>query len=181
MHCLSGFRNTYTLEKHKELCRKNLLATTLYTLPKDNMLEFKDYSKTVTPPFTLYADFEAILPTDTKYHQIQKPIAAGCIFLNNYTGENEYEVFTGEDCVKSFLEYIDIIIETKILPFIKEEMNTPMEKLNSHRFMEFRRTRVCYLCNKEKKPFGLVRDHCHYTGKYLGAACPRCNLSTGNT
>ena len=40
--------------------------------------------------------------------------------------------------------------------------------------------KICYICKKEfnnndKKNYK-VRDHCHYTGKYRGAACNICNL-----
>ena len=40
--------------------------------------------------------------------------------------------------------------------------------------------KICYICkkefnNKEKKNYK-VRDHCHYTGKYRGAAHNICNL-----
>ena len=38
----------------------------------------------------------------------------------------------------------------------------------------------CYLCKKEfsKKPGCLkVRDHCHRTSKYRGAACQTCNIN----
>ena len=40
--------------------------------------------------------------------------------------------------------------------------------------------KICYICkkefnNNEKKNYK-VRDHCHYTGKYRGAAHNICNL-----
>ena len=41
--------------------------------------------------------------------------------------------------------------------------------------------KVCYICKKElstdddDKKYK-VRDHCHYTGKYIGAAHDICNL-----
>ena len=40
--------------------------------------------------------------------------------------------------------------------------------------------KVCYICKKEFDKSGKkhykVRDHCHYTGKYRGAAHNICNL-----
>ena len=40
--------------------------------------------------------------------------------------------------------------------------------------------KVCYICKKEfdksHKKHYKVRDHCHYTGKYRGAAHNICNL-----
>ena len=39
---------------------------------------------------------------------------------------------------------------------------------------------ICYICKKEfdinKKNHHKVRDHCHYTGEYRGAAHNICNL-----
>ena len=39
---------------------------------------------------------------------------------------------------------------------------------------------ICYICKKEfdknNKKHYKVRDHCHYTGKYRGAAHNVCNL-----
>ena len=34
---------------------------------------------------------------------------------------------------------------------------------------------VCYLCGLKPCAKGLVREHCHWTGAYKGAACHSCN------
>ena len=56
----------------------------------------------------------------------------------------------------------------KIIPLIKEE------KIN------YNDQKVCYICKKEFDTIDIknykVRDHCHYTGKYRGAAHNICNL-----
>ena len=65
----------------------------------------------------------------------------------------------------------------KIIPLTKEE------KIN------YNNQKVCYICKKEfdtidatksssleRKKHHKVRDHCHYTGKYRGAAHNICNL-----
>ena len=173
--CLNGFYSSETLEKHKTLCSKNMLATTLYTLPKNKYLSFKDFGKTVTPPFVIYGDFESILPSHTQHHQIHKPIAAGFFLFNNYTGENSYFEFVGEDCILNFLKQIDIVIDETILPFYRDSMNTAMKPMTNVNNMAWNDSRECYLCRKKTKL--LVRDHCHYSGEYLGAACNKCNLS----
>ena len=58
----------------------------------------------------------------------------------------------------------------KIKPLTKEERKA------------HRRVKLCYICKKEfttdnedRKNYK-VRDHCHYTGKYAGAAHSICNL-----
>ena len=45
-----------------------------------------------------------------------------------------------------------------------------------------KKQKVCYICKKgfstdsDNKKYHKVRDHCHYTGKYRGAAHSICNL-----
>ena len=46
----------------------------------------------------------------------------------------------------------------------------------------YKKQKVCYMCKKQfsndddNKNYHKVRDHCHYTGKYRGAAHSICNL-----
>ena len=70
----------------------------------------------------------------------------------------------------------------KIINYEKKEM-IPLtdEEKETHE-----NQKICYICEQEfctdennKKEFKLkqkVRDHCHYTGKYRGAAHSICNL-----
>ena len=58
----------------------------------------------------------------------------------------------------------------------KKEM-IPLTNEKKHR-----EQKVCYICkksfstNNNNKKHYKVRDHCHYTGKYRGAAQDVCNL-----
>ena len=57
-----------------------------------------------------------------------------------------------------------------MIPLTKEEKKIHREK------------KVCYICKKgfaiddDNKKYFKVKDHCHYTGKYRGAAHDICNL-----
>ena len=46
----------------------------------------------------------------------------------------------------------------------------------------YKKQKVCYICKKEfstdddNKKYHKVRDHCHYTGEFIGPAHSICNL-----
>ena len=46
---------------------------------------------------------------------------------------------------------------------------------------DFENAEKCYACEKEfSSEEEKMRDHCHYTGKYRGAACESCNSKMKN-
>ena len=58
-----------------------------------------------------------------------------------------------------------------MIPLTKEDLKS------------YQDAKVCYICGKDSqkkfakdKKYGKVRDHCHFTGKYRGAAHSICNL-----
>ena len=65
---------------------------------------------------------------------------------------------------------------TKIINYETKKMKPLTIKENIH----FNEQEICYICKKEfdksDKKHYKVRDHCHYTGKYRGAAHNICNL-----
>ena len=56
----------------------------------------------------------------------------------------------------------------KIINYEKKKMIS----LTTEEKIHYNKQKICYICKKEFK----VRDHCHYTGKYRGAAHNICNL-----
>ena len=74
---------------------------------------------------------------------------------------------------------------TKIINYEKKKMIS----LTTEEKVHYNKQKVCYICKKEfdnndttksssleRKKQQKVRDHCHYTGKYRGAAHNICNL-----
>ena len=61
--------------------------------------------------------------------------------------------------------------EKKMIPLTKKEAKM------------YNKQKVCYICKKRfstddnNKKYHKVRDHCHYTGRYRGAAHAICNLT----
>ena len=67
---------------------------------------------------------------------------------------------------------------TRIISYEKKERVS----LTKEEKKTYREQKVCYICRKRfstddnNKKYHKVRDHCHYTGKYRGAAHDICNL-----
>ena len=51
-----------------------------------------------------------------------------------------------------------------------------MQPLTKSQLKEYKRATKCHICFKPFGEKGKVRDHCHYSGLYRGAAHFSCNL-----
>ena len=63
----------------------------------------------------------------------------------------------------------------KIINYKKKEII----QLTNEEKESYEKQKVCYICEKEfntDKKYCKVKDHCHYTGKFRGAAHSICNL-----
>ena len=73
--------------------------------------------------------------------------------------------------------FVEKLTEIKKDIFAKMNVNEPMDKLTFQQKTEFKQATRCSICNKKFQPDDeKVRDHCHFTGKYRGAAHVKCNL-----
>ena len=86
------------------------------------------------------------------------------------------DYYRGKDCLKKFCQ--DLKTQAKsIVDFEKKEMT----KLTQEEQYKHYSRKCCFICKKiffqdAKNNYIKVRDHCHYTGKYRGAAHKICNL-----
>ena len=87
---------------------------------------------------------------------------------------NKHVFYHGKDCLSKFSETLKAQVN-KIINISQK----PMDPLTDQEKMQHANANTCFIC---EKPFGndknaiKVRDHCHYTGKYRGAAHSACNL-----
>ena len=117
-------------------------------------------------------------PNESSTSKINKHTPSGySIFIHCSFDEskNKLNYYRGKDCMKKFSkdlrEYASKIInyeKKKMIPLTTEEK------------IYHNKQKIWYICKKEfnnndKKNYK-VRDHCHYTGKYRGAAHNICNL-----
>ena len=133
----------------------------------------------------IYADFESILVpvneapnnpemSSTRGLNVHQP-SGWCMYSKFAYGKvtNPLKQYSGRDCVSKFCE--TIMAEAKRL--YESAPKKPMNKLTKDQNIEFITAKDCHICfkkfsTKDRK----VRDHCHYTGKYRGAAHSSCNL-----
>ena len=184
--CFSHFTKEELLDKHINYCSIN--ETTLVKMPeRDSYLYFKNYHKQLPIPFVVYADFECFTkpmntcspnPKESYNYNYQKHEPSGfCFYVKGivdkkikpiiYTKKSE-----DEDIAKVFVEkltevtkgiYNDFYLRPKPLRLTSTEQNS------------FEEAKTCHICNCELKK-DKVRDHCHFTGQYRGAAHNKCNL-----
>ena len=190
-NCFNGFTTEMKKKEHMLYCNeKDCVKTTLPSLEK-NTLRFKNFKNTQRHQFIIYADFECFTePMDTandtgKTVQYQQHEPSGfCFYVKcseigvydrepaMYTKQSEHDNDVSKkfvECLESTLRDIDNLYENPKKMIYGEE-----EKI------QYKESSQCYICQKgfdpKIKSLSKVRDHCHLTGKYRGAAHSKCNL-----
>ena len=184
MNCLQGFREKRSRDAHTVYCRNNKAVQ--IEMPKRNpIMRYSDGQYQFKVPFIMYADFESILEaiqgasnnlniSSARGVNIHTP-SGWCVYSHFAYGNvtNPLAEYRGADCVNKFCNHI--ISEAKQLYDSFPEK--PMEPLTKSQLKEYKRATKCHICFKpfseEKRK---VRDHCHYSGLYRGAAHSLCNL-----
>ena len=158
-------------------------------MPKEDNKILCFGEKLVKIPFIIYADLESLLEKmNTCYNnrktlsttKINKHTVSGYSLFTNCsidTTKNKINYCRGKSCMKNFC--LDLKEHaTKIINNEKKEM---LPLTNEERIL-YRQEKVCYICKKgfstddDDKKYQKIRDHCHSTAKYKGAAHDICNL-----
>ena len=187
--CLHGYTREDLLEAHKPDCRGIEQTAVRVEMPKagENKLTFQNHHKQFPAPFVIYADFEALTTkiegpeldpsvSSTQRTQLHETCSY-CYVVVRCDGETETPVeYRGPDASEHFLRAIQAV-ECRI----KKVLATPLKmRMTSEDILNHDAATNCHIC---EKPFACavgatdsVRDHCHITGKYRGAAHNACNL-----
>ena len=186
MRCLQPFSNEIILEKHKGDC---LVVNSEQRVKLEaGYVEFKNYANKMRVPFKFYADFECILKkcdasvgscdstwNVKEYEHIPCGFECKVVCVDDKFSKDVI-VYRGKDCVSKFISCIldeyeycrhvcrDNFNKTLIMSAEEEEM--------------FQNACSCWICGKL---FDLVdekvRDHCHVSDKFRGAAHFSCNAN----
>ena len=184
--CFSHFTTPELLEKHIQYCYNNCTAFVKMPKPGSN-LYFKNYYKQLPIPFTVYADFECITstmstccpnPKDSYNYNYQKHEPSGfCFYVKGISGKRIKPIIytkssESDNVAKIFVEKIIELTKGIYEDFYRKPIKMVMTPETQKEFNNAVNCHICgYVLGKDR-----VRDHCHFTGKYRGAAHNKCNL-----
>ena len=153
----------------------------------NNIIKYNHGEKSMKLPFVIYADLECLSekmstcinnPNESSTTKINRHVPSGYSIFTHCSldeSKNKVNYYRGKDFMKKFSKDLKEHA-SKIINYEKKKMIplTTEEKVCHNK------QKICYICKKEfnnndKKNYK-VRDHCHYTGKYRGAAHNICNL-----
>ena len=140
-------------------------------------MKFKSYKHMLERPFIAYCDFEcSLIPTEMSDKiALHEPNSAAAYFACTFDhNRNQYYKFEGKDCVQNMLEQLRLLASRCVK---EQQENTKME-ITAEDAKNYKKAKCCYICNRaftetNKK----VRDYCHRTGCYRGAAHNACNIN----
>ena len=186
-NCFNAFDTPEKLEIHELYCYEKETVK-INMPPPETYLKFINFHHSERAPFTIYADYECILkPMDTRETDPNK----------SYTMKyQKHEPVSFVYYIKSFNESV---YKSKLKFYVKEKEEDPnpedifikwvekdvreISELGKQKMIiteeeqeQFNQASVCWICEKKLNLEDRVRDHCHYTGRYRGAAHNKCNL-----
>ena len=162
-------------------------------IENNSTLRYNHREKSLKVPFAIYADLECLLikqqscqnnPNDpyTEKKAMHEPCGYSLDSVSSFgLKQNKHSFYRRRDCIEKFCKDLKELA-TKIINYEEKEMIALTDSENKF----YEEQEECHICKKEfcydkneKKKFKLyqkVRHHCHYTGKFRGAAHSICNL-----
>ena len=185
--CFTHYTKYELLQKHISYCSSN--ETVAVKMPTRNtMLSFNNYHKQLPIPFVVYADFECFTkpmntcspnPEKSYTYNYQKHEPSGfCFYIKGIDPNITFKpsLFTktnGDDNVSALFVYkLKKVINRTYNDFYCRPI--PL-KLTPAEQILFDKAETCHIYKKELLT-DKVRDHCHFTGQYRGAAHNSCNF-----
>ena len=184
--CFTHYTKEELLQKHIVYCSNN--ETVSVKMPQPNtMLHFKNYYKQLPIPFVVYADFECFTkpmntcspnPKESYNYNYQKHEPSGFCFYIKGVVDTIFEpiIYTktkdSDDVAKIFVEKLEKVTNKIYNDFYRRPIPLRLTRAEQKSFDE---AETCHICKKELLT-DKVRDHCHFTGQYRGAAHNSCNL-----
>ena len=187
LNCLNSYDCPEKLEHHKEYCseKENIKIN---MPPPGSFLKFNNFLYSEKAPFAIYADFESLI----------KPLD-NCEPNPNISFTNKYQKHEPVSFVYYIKSFNESVYKSKLKFYVKEKEEDPdpvdvfinwleedvkiISELGNQKMIiteeeeeQFKQASDCWICKKKLNLADRVRDHCHFTGRYRGAAHNKCNL-----
>lgn len=183
--CLSYFHSETLFAAHENEC-KNMNPCRLSPPNNNNkLLRFTDDRYQILAPFVIYANVESLssptaTPPDTNMstHNRKHVVSSIGFYLKSRFDNvirSTYTYNRGKSCLDWFCEQLSDLSEK-----LNRSVNTqlaPFQVLSSAELLDFNKATTCHICSGAIDwNYTIVKDYCHLTGKYRGAAHEMCNM-----
>ena len=182
--CSQCFSNEKVLLEHGKDC---LIVNGRQRIKlKKGFIEFNNFNKMIPSLFKIYADFERLLKKvdcginndcfsyTTKYQDhVPCSFAYKLVCIDDKLSK-DIALYRGKNAVFKFIQSI-FNEYSYCKSIIKKHFNKKLI-MSVEEGEKFEKTEICWICNKLIENDNKVRDHCHITGKYRGAAHSNCEL-----
>ena len=180
--CLHGYIREDLLEAHRPECKGIGQIAVRVEMPQEGKLTFQSHHKQLPAPYVIYADFEALTtkvegaeldPNKSNTQRTQHhETCSYCYVKVRCDGKTEAPVeYRGPNAAEHLLR----ALQEEERGIQKVLANPQASRMTSADWESHRTARRCHVCDGLLKGDS-VRDHCHITGKYRGAAHSACNL-----
>ena len=191
LNCFHSYRTDNKLKKHERVCNEHDYCHVEMATEDNKILEYNHGEKSLRVPFIIYLDLEFLLKKMRSYKNNPEKsytekkadhetsgwaMLVKCSFDST---NHRYDYYRGIECIEN--------LSKKLKDYAKEIINyEEMIPWTGKENMSYEKQKVCHIWKKEfcfneyeKNKFKLyqkVRDHCHFPGKFGGAAHSICNL-----
>ena len=180
LNCLNVFNSSELLDKHYQNCQKRD-AQRIEMPQVGSTIKFSKYAARLKAPLIGAFDFESKMckrdiqsSPNCQELSMHKIVSYSFMIVSN---DNEIIFERSEmdenNCLQMFMEAV-FEASAQIKEIMKKTVPMDLSKEENERF---KKSTKCHICELKLDDFAKVRDHCHFTGKYIGAAHNVCNLN----
>lgn len=181
--CLTRVTSLEVGDKHSKICKSMTDIKTRLVLPQPgSKVTFKNIHRQFKQPYVIYADFESLIlkyqgpqnfPANTFATQVHEVCSFAYICVRADGIHSSPYIYRGPNASQEFLKHMNHIYQC----CLKQLQNPVSMIFSEENRLSFESATHCSICSKIiDKSEVKVRDHCHLTGKYNGAAHQKCNL-----
>ncbi len=192
--CMIAYYSENSFNKHKTFC---LTGNVQCIMPNDSnkFIEFTNPERASRHPIAIYSDIEALLiksndKISETSQEIKKQIHIPASVGYNVVTPMEMDIpkmkyFRGKNCMIDYVNELKLFLNV----WFSNSQKYPRAKMSKDDWAKYNISNECWMCDKpfesitsktsrkgnQYYPYKKVVDHCHISGKFVGAAHAECN------